>query len=110
MATQTEHQPGLEYVWSNANRATRDLKCAQNTKESRASRIIYDQDGKAVVEPLVTLRKFVSLLARSSIRGPLHFTEPNLDSRGAFLGRGGQWEVFTDGRDIMENVVFKRVK
>ena len=110
IATGTELQPGLEYVWSNANRAAQNLKYAQNTRESRASRIIHDQDGNAVAEPLVTLTKFVSLLARSNVRGPLHFTEPNLDSLGAFLGRGSQWEVFTDGSGIMENIVFKRVK
>lgn len=110
IATTEGPRNGLEFVWSNISKSVSDLKHARAMKESRASRIFHSENGHVTVKPLVTLADFVSLLARSNVRGPLHFTEPNLDSRGAFLARGGQWEVFSDGRDIMETIIIKRVK
>lgn len=76
-------------------------------QESRRSRIRGSEE--SVSGRLVTLADFVSCLAKSNVRGPLHFTEPNLQSGGVFVARGGQWEVFTDRASIMDGIIIKRV-
>ena len=110
IATSVDALPGLEFVYSNTSRSVDDSKYTRSIGESRVSWIHRSKDGSIVVERLVTLADFVSLVARSNVRGPLHLTEPNLQSRGTLLARGGQWDVFLDATSVMDTIVIKRVK
>ena len=110
IATTEDTLPGLEFVYSSTSRAVHDSKYTRSIGESRVSRIYHSKDGSIVAERLITLADFVSLVARSNVSGPWHLTEPNLQSRGTLLARGGQWDVFSDARDIMDTQVIKRVK
>ena len=89
-----EHStPGLAFVYSNvAHNAAGTSEHFKSRLESRRSRM-YNTDGSVITKRLVTLADFVSLVAKSNVRGPLHFTEPNLQSRGDFVAEGGQWQV-----------------
>lgn len=70
---------------------------------------------------LATLPRFVTVLAKSGIRGPIHLSNPCLDQGGLIVDRGKQFTVFKDwaflrGKStvigniaIMDDVVFKRV-
>ena len=58
---------------------------------------------------LSTLPQFVKLLAKSGLRGPVHFTGLCLDRRGRMIGRGAQFTVFEDKTQVMGKVVIKRV-
>lgn len=59
--------------------------------------------------PLVTLPQFVTLLARSGIRGPHHLSGLSLDQRGGFLSQGKQFTVFEDHTGFMDGMVMKRI-
>ena len=61
------------------------------------------------LQPMTTLPQFVTLLARSRIRGPHHISGLCLDHRGEQLGRGTQFTVFKDRTPFLTNVVMKRI-
>ena len=50
------------------------------------------------------------MLARLGVDGRYHFRSPNLDARADKIGRGAQFDVFTDRHNIQKDVVFKRVR
>ena len=61
--------------------------------------------------PLLTaLPQFVTLLAQSGLRGPLHLHAYCLDNRGDLISQGAQFTVFTDRARFLDKLVMKRVK
>ena len=96
-----QSSPGLAYTYSRSSRrSTPDLQ------GSRASDVQNVYTGNA---RLATLADFVLIVAGSNVRGPIHLTEPNLQSREIYMAEGGQWQVFSDAH-TMSSYVIKRVK
>ena len=59
--------------------------------------------------PLTTLPEFVTLLAKSGIRGPHHLSGLCLDRRGRVLNGGKQFTVFVDKTQVLDGLVIKRI-
>lgn len=62
-----------------------------------------------ILQPMTTLPQFVTLLAKSGIRGPHHISGLCLDQRGEQVGKGKQFTVFQDKTPFLKNVVLKRI-
>ena len=100
--TDEQSSPALAFTYSRASRWS-----TPDSQRSCASGFQNVPTGNA---RLATLADFVSIIAGSNVRGPIHLTEPNLQSRGEYMAEGGQWQVFSDARNIMDSYVIKRVK